>query len=73
MNAELTATCDETYCMSVVVFRHTVTGAGLGRKQCGAGAGWESARGGGGLEVCGNGQDFSNSWECGCRAGADRN
>ena len=24
-----------------MAFRHTVTGAGLERKQCGAGAGWE--------------------------------
>jgi len=28
-----------------VVFRHTVTGAGLGRKQCGTGAGQECAGG----------------------------
>jgi len=28
----------------LVVFRHTVTGADLGRKECGAGAGWEGVR-----------------------------
>jgi len=26
-----------------VAFRHTVTGGSLGRKQCGASAGWEFA------------------------------
>jgi len=45
-----------------------VSGAGLGRKQFGAG--WEGVRGGCKLEVCGIGQDFSNS--CECRAEADK-
>jgi len=46
-----------------VIFRHTVTGAGLGTKQCGAVL--KSAGAGR------SGQDFSNS--CGCGAGADKN
>jgi len=37
----------------LVVFRHTVTGAILGRKQCEFGAGWEGVRSE--LEVCGCG------------------
>jgi len=32
----------------LVISRHTVTGADVGRKQCGAGASWEGLRGGSG-------------------------
>jgi len=53
--------------------RAWVPRAGLRPKTFGAGAGWDSLRGGCGLEVCGcgrSGQDFSNL--CGCRAGPDK-
>ena len=42
---------------------------GLRPKKCGEGAGWGGLRGGCGLEVCGCGQNFSNS--CGCGAGVN--
>jgi len=53
----LVQTCFQALC----VFCSLRTGAGLGQKECGAGAGWEGLRG----VLGGRGQDFSNS----CRAG----
>jgi len=43
----------------LAAFRHTVTDAGLGRKQCGTGADWESVSCGSGAG--GSGQKVSAS------------
>jgi len=51
-----------------VFCRLTVTGAGFGRKQCGAG--WDGLRMRVGSVRGGSGQKFSNS--CGCRTGAEK-
>jgi len=40
-----------------------VTGSDLGRKQCGAGAGWEGLRGGCRLEVCGCGPGAGKNFQ----------